>query len=69
MIAEKKLQQHHESIDSAVSYGVGAAGIALSNIDIVAHTAQSVALILGAVVVAVRLVHDLIRLYRFWKNK
>ncbi len=58
-----------ESLESATSYGVGGLGISMGALIDVSQGAQAIAMILGCFVVAIRLVHDAMNLYRVWKNK
>jgi hypothetical protein len=60
------LPNNHETLDSAVSYGVGTTAILLSEI---ASYAEPIALIMGCGVVLLRFLYDGLRLYRLWKNK
>lgn len=59
-----------QAITQAVaSYGTGVAAMTLPSFMEIANYAQALAIILGAVVVAVRLIHDSIKLYRLLKEK
>jgi hypothetical protein len=57
----------NELEQSIASYGLGGGLITLSLSDMAAK-AQQIAIILGCLVVAVRLIHDVIALYRKIKN-
>lgn len=57
-----------EKTEAISSYSIGASAIAISLADI-STIAQHVALILGCIVVAIRVVHDGIGLVRRIKNK
>ena len=63
------MQGKQETLDSAVSYTVGGGGAAIASLVEISNVAQSIAIVLGCIVVAIRLVHDAVRLYRFIKNK
>lgn len=56
----------HETSESLVSYGIGAASIIMAH---VTDIAQSATIIFGALLVIVRLIHDLIRLARYIARK
>lgn len=58
----------NDKIEAAASYSIGGSAIAISLADI-STMAQHVALILGCIVVAIRVVHDGIGLIRRIKNK
>lgn len=60
------LPNNHETLDSAVSYGLGGGAIFLSTL---AQYAEPLALIIGCGVVLLRFIYDGIRLYRLWINK
>lgn len=64
-----KLQQKQEVIQSTISYASGGSLIGLASLADIAQQAQAWALILGCIVVAIRLVHDLIALIRFIQKK
>ena len=66
---QHSLSQKQETIQSAVSYATGGGMVGVSTLVDVANVAQSLGLILGCLVIAVRLVHDAIGLYRKIKNK
>lgn len=63
------IEQKHEMVQSAISYGTGGGLIGLAPLADAASAAQSWALILGCIVVAIRLIHDGIALYRYIKGK
>jgi len=54
------VDQHHEKIDAAVSYGIGG-GIAAWAVS----TAQNLTIFFGLLIVLVRLIYDTVRLYRY----
>ncbi len=58
-----------QTIDSATSYTIGGTGLLISQLTDVATFAQAITVILACVVVAIRLVHDAVKLYRFWRNR
>lgn len=58
----------NEKVDSIASYSIGGSAIAISLADI-STLAQHVALILGCVVVAIRVIHDGIGLVRRFHDK
>lgn len=58
----------NEKVDSIASYSIGGCAIALSLADI-STVAQQVAMILGAVVVIIRVIHDSVGLVRRIKRK
>jgi hypothetical protein len=53
---------------AAVSYGSGMLAVVLGHLLEIATWAQAIAVILGCLVVAVRLAHDVLRLYRAWRG-
>ena len=57
-----KIAQKQDAIQSAISYSGGGGLIGLGAI---LQDPQSLSLYLGCAVIAVRLIHDLISLYRF----
>ncbi len=57
-----------EKIDSLASYSIGGCAIAVSLADI-STLAQQIAMILGAVVVVIRVIHDTIGLVRRIKKE
>lgn len=58
-----------ETVDSMQSYVIGGTGITLASLADVASAFQSIAIILGAIVVAIRLIHDAVRLLHYLKTK
>ena len=58
-----------ETLDSATSYGVGGLSISMGTLIEISQGAQAIAMILGCFVVAIRLIHDGMNLYRVWKKK
>lgn len=58
-----------DALDSATSYTVGGLGFAMAHLVEAATAAQAVTVILACIVVAVRLIHDSVKLYRYWKNR
>ena len=58
-----------EIIDSAASYGVGGTALIIANLADLANIAQAITVILACLVVGVRLAHDSIKLYRYWRGK
>lgn len=60
---------NHETVESASSYAIGGASIAIGTLTEIANVAQSVAIIIGCAVVLIRLIHDSVRLYRYIKEK
>ena len=63
------LDAKQEVVQSAISYGSGGGLVGLASLADIANTAQSIALILGCLVVAVRLVHDTVALIRYVLKK
>ena len=63
------IEQKQEIVQSAISYTGGATMLGAASLADLASTAQSVGLILGCLVIAVRLAHDIIALVRFIKKK
>lgn len=59
----------HETADSMTSYAIGGGSVFIASLVEVATYAQSIAIILGCLVVAIRLVHDSVRLIRYLKEK
>lgn len=57
------------AVDSGISYAVGGGSIFALQLADVAETAQSLAIILGCALVAIRLISDTIKLYRYLRNK
>jgi len=62
-------QIRHETIESAASYTVGTFGILIAKLADIAAVAQSIACILGCVLVTIRLIYDAVRLVRYIKKK
>lgn len=60
--------QHNEMVQSAISYGVGGGVAGAAWLIDAGEAAQAIAFILGAIVVAIRLLHDALRFYRYWKT-
>lgn len=60
--------QHKEFVESAVSYGIGGGGAYLSTLMDASQIAQASALIVGAIVICIRAVHDSVKLYRYIKK-
>lgn len=60
---QQAVQSAQNKADAIISYGAGGGIIGISLADI-ATTAQSVGIILGCLVVAVRLVHDGLNLWK-----
>ena len=58
-----------ENVESVQSYLIGGAGITLASLADVANAFQSVAIIIGCFVVAVRLIHDAVRLLHYLKSR
>lgn len=56
-------------IQSAVSYGSGGTMITFATLADLASNAQALALIAGSLIVLIRLIHDVVALIRFIKNK
>lgn len=61
-------EQHKENFDSALSYGIGGGSALAGYLVDISQEAQAVAIVFGAVVVGIRMVHDMIKLYRFVKK-
>ena len=64
-----KVQVKAEIAQSAISYGSGGGLLAFASLADLANAASQVAIILGCLVVAIRLVHDAVALFRFLKKK
>lgn len=64
---DKRLKEQ-QAVEGFISYGAGAGTIALSLTEL-ATVAQQVGIILGCIVVALRLIHDAVMLYRKLKEK
>lgn len=62
------VDQSHETAQSVTSYAIGGGGAFIATLVDISHTAQALAIIIGCIVVAIRLVHDSVRLYRYIKN-
>jgi hypothetical protein len=62
------LDQKQEAIQSVTSYGIGAGMAGFATLADIASTAQSLAIIGGCLVVAIRLIHDGVALHRFIKD-
>lgn len=56
--------QNHQ--DSVASYGIGGMSIIVAYLADIAVVAQQLAIIFGCLVVAIRLLHDGLKLYRDW---
>lgn len=58
-----------EIIESAKSYAVGGGTLTFASLVDIASVAQQLAIILGCAVVAIRLIHDSLKLWRAWRKK
>ena len=65
----QQLMHKQEVVQSAISYGGGASVVGFMSLADVASVAQSMGIILGCLVIAVRLIHDFIALKRFIRTK
>lgn len=64
------MQNSHETVQSVLSYGAAGAGSATAlTLDAMAGVAESVTILLACAVVAVRLVYDVTRYFRYIKKK
>jgi hypothetical protein len=64
------MQNSHETMQSAISYGSAGLGSATAlTLDSIAGVAESVTILLACAVVAVRLVYDVTRYIRYLKEK
>lgn len=58
-----------EAIDSITSYGVGGTAFTIATLADIAGVAQAITVILACIVVAIRLIHDSVRLWRYLKGE
>lgn len=58
-----------DMVDSATSYAAGGGIVVASKLMEVGHAAQAIGLVLGCLIVAVKLAHDIVKFYRYLKKK
>jgi hypothetical protein len=69
MMRKRMLEQKQHIVDSAISYGAGGGLFVFASLADIATVAQQLGIILGCLVVAVRLVSDVRKLFSEMKKK